>query len=221
MIQEELQGVKALKQLLKSVEEQKLDPSMLEYCFPSKFQRQVWNSVSQEEDQILTDQFIVKYKNWLNWGILSNKHKFTLNLLSQVEDKIQWPLFSSNPNLTEQIIRNYQDKINWYCLQTDFLHYKFSFDFIRQFKDKWDFSHIIRNHKVSMRILEEFTDKFNEADWYYYFSKSRKVYKRFIQRNLQKFQLQQIYNHQHLNNKLKERVLCLMKAKNNIRKYKI
>ena len=82
----------------------------------------------------LTENFIDKLKNRLNWDYLSSNHA------------ISW---------TGNLIEKYKDKWNWKCLSSN-IALPWSLNLIEQYKDKWDWFKISDNDSIpwSLDLIE-------------------------------------------------------------------
>ena len=72
--------------------------------------------------------------------------------------------------------------------------FKFNIDLLRQFANYIDFSYLVRNKEPKVKILKQFTHKFDNVDWRY-ISYHDNLSDQFIDRNSQRLFLEQVSKH--------------------------
>ena len=69
-----------------------------------------WRAIS--ECQQLSEQFIEKYKDKVNWYDISRYQKLPEPFIEKHKDKVDWCEISWCQQLSEQFIEKYKDKVN-------------------------------------------------------------------------------------------------------------
>jgi len=114
-----------------------------------------WDEVSS---QPLSDVFIRKYKDKLNWYCLSlyqNFYKYP-ELIIEFRDRIIWRNIFKNKRLPEKIIELFADRVDWSKLAE---HVKLSTDFIRKYSERLEWFDICSCQRLSEEFIREFKDK--------------------------------------------------------------
>jgi hypothetical protein len=75
----------------------------------SNFDNRIWNHIS--EHQVLSEEFIRKYQNKVNWIIISAYQKLSEDFIREFQRKVFWPFIFKYQNLSEDFIKEFQDKI--------------------------------------------------------------------------------------------------------------
>ena len=76
----------------------------------SDFVVHTWRPISQ---LMLSDDFIRKFQDKLDWDFISGSVPLTENFIKEFQDKSYWDSVSKSQNPSEDFIRQYQDKLNW------------------------------------------------------------------------------------------------------------
>jgi len=92
-----------------------------------------WENISRY--QHLTEDFIRKFKDYMDWTNISKFQKLSESFIREFEDKVNWNWISFKQTLSESFIREFKDKVNWYYISSS---QKLSESFIRDYKDKID-----------------------------------------------------------------------------------
>ena len=98
--------------------------------------------------QKLSEEFIRKFKNKVDWGCISAYQKLSEDFIRKFQDKVYWDYISKFQNLSE--------------------------DFIREFKDKVDWNEISECQKLSKKFRNEFNLKISKNNWLYKTTKFKK-----------------------------------------------
>ena len=72
-----------------------------------------WEKNSLSKYPYLTEQFIEKHSDWLDWGFISYYQTLSEKFIEQHKDKIDWYLISERQKLSEKFILKYKNKLNW------------------------------------------------------------------------------------------------------------
>lgn len=75
-----------------------------------------WEIASLSKYPHLTEQFIEKHSDWLDWGFISYYQILSEKFIEQHKDKIDWECISSSQKLSEKFILKYKDKLDWWKL---------------------------------------------------------------------------------------------------------
>lgn len=105
-----------------------------------------WNSISSFP---LTENFVMKFAEKLNWNILCQHHPFTADIVKKFSDKLHYNLLSTNRNL---------DKENVLPIVLDKLDYDLAVKY--QNLDKLDINYLDMNDRYSVisAIRSQFVD---------------------------------------------------------------
>ena len=129
---------------------------------PDSFSKKRIDNMCTED--VLDEQFIRKYADYLNWRIISSTQDFSNEMVQDFYDRIDWYYFFQHSwkKINEDWIREFADIIDW--TQVCKADYKFSKQFLREFKDKieWDtyarWQGIDQNMMVEMKNYVDFSD---------------------------------------------------------------
>lgn len=77
----------------------------------SIFLEHFWYCVS--EYQTLSESFIRKYKDKVNWSAITRHQKMSTAFINEFKDKVDWNFISKQFNLSEAFIRRFHDKLDW------------------------------------------------------------------------------------------------------------
>ncbi len=122
---------------------------------------------------ILSESFIRKFKDKVNWWYVSMNQKLSESFIKEFKDKVNWYHISRYQNLSESFIREFKDKIDWSTIS---IYQKLSESFIREFKDNIYWPHISGYQKLSEPFIREFKDNV----YWPYISKYQKLSESFI-----------------------------------------
>ena len=88
-----------------------------------------------------------------DWNNLDFYHNNTLteDFIRKFQDDVNWDCISSCQKLSEDFIREFKNKVNWTCISSC---QKLSEDFIREFKDRVNWEYIIKYNELSKILLE-------------------------------------------------------------------
>jgi phosphoribosylanthranilate isomerase len=111
-------------------------------------------------DPTLSEDFIRKFKNKVNWHNISIHQKLSEDFIREFKDEIDWYYISMYQKLSESLIREFKDEVNWYYISR---HQKLSENFIKKFKDRVHWNRISEYQKLSENFIRESKDK---VSWY-------------------------------------------------------
>lgn len=133
-----------------------------------------WSALSNNQNIDLS--FVEKYKNFLNWTILTTNKK-VINIQEEkiLDDFIEfldWSYVSEHIELTNQILVKYEDSLIWKSINNRFDYNQFDLSVIDSIKDKIDWTKLSSSSTI---FTEDFLHQYrNRIDWFA-FSKNESV----------------------------------------------
>lgn len=95
-----------------------------------------WNTLSSQPNGIITDSFIQKFNNTLNFDLLVKNYVFSSFLITTFFYKLNFKYLIRNQNIDELVLRNYSscfDPVTWAVIS----HYQpLSTQFLKDFNEK-------------------------------------------------------------------------------------
>jgi len=137
-----------------------------------EYNKSAWDSCSRQ--QILSEGFIRKFQDFVNWSFISEYQKLSEDFIREFKDRVDWYFISFSQKLSESFIHEFQNKVDWDLISA---YQKLSEDFISDFRDKVCWEYISKYQKLSEDFIREFKDKVN----WYYISNFQKLSEAFIQ----------------------------------------
>ena len=143
-----------------------------------------WKYISQSEVfQKFGIELFRKYKDYLDWSVISSAAAFTLSIenLSEFKDVIDWDIINQRDDLkySNILLDKFADYINW-SEASKANTIEFSVDFIKKHIDRWDWPALFNNPLIIEDIdkyKSAFKDKLNGIKFIERFSDSTpKVY---------------------------------------------
>ncbi|MDJ1479378.1 hypothetical protein QNI16_02710 [Cytophagaceae bacterium YF14B1] len=115
----------------------------------------VWRSISV--NQSLSDDFVRKYQNDIDWNSLSSLSLGNLSMetIREFEGKINWCQIVMSKELTRDFFREFKDKISWNCVHERYL----TLDFICEFQDYVNWTAVSSQADLPMDFVEEFAHR--------------------------------------------------------------
>jgi hypothetical protein len=166
-----------------------------------------WEDISRT---ILTQEFIINFKDYLDWHILNNqfqckyypKEFFTEYFINQTYDKLSLSIIMITFSFDEEFIKNISEKINiideygeiWNCISHN---QNLSEDFIREFQNNVGWYCISEYQKLSEDFIIEFQ---NKIIWFI-ISRSQVLSEKFIKKFQDKLDWDDISQYQKLSEK--------------------
>ena len=134
-----------------------------------------WYFVSQSETfQRLGIDFFRKYRDYLDWSIISESPNFSLTIenLNEFKNDVDWRLINHREDFvyTNELIDNFPDYINW-SEASKANSINFTVDFVKKYSDRWDWKVLLNNPLI-----------IEEADMYYSAFKEKINGVKFIER---------------------------------------
>src|SRR5574344_622763 len=117
-----------------------------------------WVQLSQYK--YLSEEFIAAFKNELDWNCISNCQSEILSedFIDKYKKYLNYSYVCSKKQLSEDFIRNHSEDIDWHTIS---IYQNLSKDFIKEFKDKIDFYYLFRDNKyLTKDAAIEFSDNF-------------------------------------------------------------
>lgn len=111
-------------------------------------------------DQKMSIQFIRKFKDRVNWGMLSLGNR-SEEFIREFQNYVHWKDISLHQTLSEEFIREFQHRVDWDCITAQ---QNLSESFFREFQHLISWRCISSVHLFSDEFINEFYDKF---DWEY------------------------------------------------------
>lgn len=127
----------------------------LHYDFINKYKDEIdWHMLSIY--QTFTPDFFKKFSTYIDWETASSYQRFTINILEKFKYYINWDLVSSrNDFLTPEMLEIFSEQIKWnYVNITDF-----SDNFLDKYKDKINWSN------VTFTNIDRYEDYIEYLDW--------------------------------------------------------
>ena len=108
----------------------------------------------QEINQALSEPFIEKYKDKVDWTYISMYQKLSESFIEKYKDKVDWTYISIYQKLSEEFIEKYQNKVYWAYIS---MFQKLSEEFIEKFQDK------VSGYRISeyQKLSDEFIKRHN------------------------------------------------------------
>jgi len=121
-----------------------------------------WNYIS--EYQNLSEDFIQKHKDLVNWNYISKFQKLSEVFIQKHKDLVNWDFISKYQNLSEVFIEKHKDLVNWNYISK---FQKLSEVFIQKHKDLVNWDYISKYQKLSNDFINKFKLKIDEDNWLY------------------------------------------------------
>ena len=106
----------------------------------------------------LTEDFIRKNIELLNWKTLSHTQALSDEFIDDFSDKIEWECLSMNSYLTKDMIRKYKDKLNWTHISA-----KQNLDpaFMEEMEEYLDWESISMFQRLPYEFIKKYEEKLN------------------------------------------------------------
>lgn len=119
-----------------------------------KIPDEIWNIISSEKE--LTEDFIYKYKDYLNWKSISSCQSLSSNFIDKMIDYV-YPIYiiETQKEFSEYFLKYHKDNINesnWYNISK---LYNFSEKFIIEMIDYININCLFFNENVSNKFIIE------------------------------------------------------------------
>lgn len=127
-----------------------------------------WHYVSQFETfQRLGADFFRKYRDYLDWSIISKSTYFSLTIenLSEFKNDVDWKLINHREDFvyTNEVIDNFSNYINWSdASKANTIN--FTVDFVKKYSDRWDWKALLNNPLIIQKsdmYYSAFKEKIN------------------------------------------------------------
>lgn len=123
-----------------------------------------YNRASSSKN-FLSESFIEKYSDKLNWEYISEFQKLSENFIEKYADKVEWGWISKCQILSESFIEKHSDKLTKLDWSNILIHQTLSESFIEKHSDmldRVDWLEISRTQKLSENFIEKYSSK---LDW--------------------------------------------------------
>lgn len=108
------------------------------------------------EQEVLSEEFMDKYSNYLFWDDLCKHQQMSEDFIENHLNKIYPKPLLDRGLISERFLRKYAFDINWKTISNSLA--PLSIDFLREFKDKIDWSRYMCYHTLTEQLIEEFGD---------------------------------------------------------------
>lgn len=108
-----------------------------------------WNYMSQKKE--LSDEFIAKFQDKLNWKIILKK-KVSNELLERCKENVDWDYVSKEYPLEDAFITQFKDKLNWFILS----HRKLTSPMLDKYATYINWKIISRLRDMSPMFIEKY-----------------------------------------------------------------
>lgn len=123
----------------------KLTDDILEAC-----QNHIdWNFITQKKE--LSDEFIIKFQDKLNWKIILKK-KVSNELLERCKENVDWDYISREYPLEDKFIDQFKDQLNWIILS----HRKLTSPMLDKYATYINWKIISRLRDMSPMFIEKY-----------------------------------------------------------------
>lgn len=118
---------------------------------------QAWDILSQEAKEpkgVMTDNFIMKYDQYMNWDILSSHYDFSIDMLRIYFHRVNWGKLLKRIRFSETFLREMVHSFEgvWGILSR---YQTLSEVFIHDFASKVDWNDVVLYQNVSSKFLDE------------------------------------------------------------------
>jgi hypothetical protein len=157
--------------LISNIKSEELVNDFIKYCKPdvdflekyivpniSDNMKHIWILISSNNN--LTDEFIFKFSEKLNWPILMKWKKFDNDVLLKYMSKVPPEILCKYQKLSTEFIDEHLEKLDWYnlCEYQDLPE-----EFIIKHKDKINWGQVSRYQKMSLEFIQEHKRFLNEV----------------------------------------------------------
>lgn len=135
----------------------------------------------------------------MDWYFIYRNQDISLDYIRNTKNPIEWGYISEFYKLTDDFIEQFQDELNWYWItqKIDITPYN-----LEKYKDRLDWEHIsmIFSGQLSEELIGKYEDYLN---WSWVSYGCRQFSEPFIQKYINKLNLNSICEHQKLSFKFK------------------
>lgn len=117
-----------------------------------------WSLISLEPrypDGVLTDGFIQRFDQYMDWELLSMHYFFTVELLRIYFHRVNWAFVIKRQKLPEDLLVEMSHQFENCCWHLVSKFQDLSEDFIDQYKEKLDWEYIFQFQNVSLQFLRD------------------------------------------------------------------
>lgn len=122
-----------------------------------------WKIISREPKGVLTDEFIMKFEEMMDWKLLSENYDFSNDMLRMYSHRVNWCAILKRMKFDESFLREMVKSFND-CWSTVSKYQTLSESFIHDFAHLVDWDYILRYQEISPRFLVEHIPFWNDVD---------------------------------------------------------
>lgn len=138
-----------------------------------------WRDLSYQKNY--NKELFERYAKYLDWLYISKYWTLSEEFIEEFQDKIEWYYIGKYYEYSVSFIRKHSDRLKTAILKTDNLelirelkdcisfdsinYLNFPEDLLIEFKDKVNWLELIKNRKLSERLLDLCNETFNPRDW--------------------------------------------------------
>jgi len=104
--------------------------------------------------QTFTPEFINEFADYIEWNTVSSHQPLTINTLREYTELINWVQFSARDDLTEEMIDIFSNKIDWFHIKLNDV----SDDLLNKYSDKIHWSNVSFTNKERYEVYEANVD---------------------------------------------------------------
>ena len=126
-----------------------------------------WNLISREQREptgVLTDNFVQKFDQFLDWQLLSISYFFTMEMLRLYFHRVDWAPILKRQQFSESFLEEMVPSFteSWYIISK---YQNLSEHFIHTYQDKVDWTEIFLRQNVSHEFLRDHKKYLSDIDW--------------------------------------------------------
>ena len=130
-------------------------------------------------EKTINDEFMQHVVAEQAWKELSKNFAWTETLLAKYSRNVDWKLISGNSNINWSLmmLQKFFYMLDWKELSRRVDSDWFTEAHLEAFKNKWDWTELVRNYKFSERLIDKYIDY---IDWDEIIGGGRSIYSRLI-----------------------------------------
>lgn len=115
------------------------------------------------ENQVISENFIISNYKIFNWFFISKHQKITKKIADRFKNRIDWKVLSKWGCPTEEVIRENEGKIDFYSLSTNMNgELQLSAEFYKDYKQKLNWPKVCFHHKLTGDVINDNWDRLNK-----------------------------------------------------------
>lgn len=130
-------------------------------------------------EKTINDEFMQHVVAEQAWKKLSKDFAWTETLLAKYSENVDWKLISGNSNINWSLmmLEKFFYMLDWKELSRRVDSDWFTEAHLEAFKNKWDWTELVRNYKFSERLIDKYIDY---IDWDEIIGCGRSIYSRLV-----------------------------------------